>query len=156
MSKLEALRITECPAAFASFAQKHNALVDLVASAVGAAGIKVTVSEKNIVVATDPTTLGPVIDFLVGTYGPLATRISDIGYEAAAQYASDESLVTEAGFDTLWDARAFSQFNGLWDARANTEFSGLWDTRFAAVTNEANYDVCISNVATSITFIVKA
>ena len=44
---LEALRITECPFAFASFAAKHNALVDLISQLRGANGITVTISERN-------------------------------------------------------------------------------------------------------------
>jgi hypothetical protein len=44
---LEALRITECPLAFASFAEKHNALVDLISQIRGANGVTVTISERN-------------------------------------------------------------------------------------------------------------
>lgn len=44
---LEALRITECPLAFASFAEKHNALVDMISQFRGANGITVTISERN-------------------------------------------------------------------------------------------------------------
>lgn len=44
---LEALRITECPLAFASFAAKHNALVDLISQLRGANGVTVTISERN-------------------------------------------------------------------------------------------------------------
>lgn len=53
MSKLESLRITECPAAFAEFARKHNALVDMLAGATGANGIKVTVADNNLVLEID-------------------------------------------------------------------------------------------------------
>ena len=45
MGKLDALRISECPAALADFARKHNALVDLLANMQGA-----VVAENNIVV----------------------------------------------------------------------------------------------------------
>ena len=44
---LEALRIVECPLAFASFAEKHNAIVDLISQFRGANGITVTISERN-------------------------------------------------------------------------------------------------------------
>ena len=44
---LDALRITECPLAFASFAEKHNAIVDLLAQFRGANGVTVTISERN-------------------------------------------------------------------------------------------------------------
>lgn len=45
MSKLESLKINECPAALAQFAAKHNRLVDLIANTEGA-----VVSENNIVI----------------------------------------------------------------------------------------------------------
>jgi len=44
---LEALRITECPLAFASFAAKHNALVDMISQIRGQNGITVVISERN-------------------------------------------------------------------------------------------------------------
>lgn len=44
---LDALRITECPLAFASFAEKHNAIVDLLSQIRGANGVTVTISERN-------------------------------------------------------------------------------------------------------------
>lgn len=50
MGKLDSLRITESPYAFASFAEKHNALVDLLASMVGQNGITVTIAEKNAII----------------------------------------------------------------------------------------------------------
>jgi hypothetical protein len=50
MSKLSSLRINECPAALVEFARKHNALVDMIAAMTGNGGIKVTVSENNIIV----------------------------------------------------------------------------------------------------------
>lgn len=53
MSKLAALRITECPAALADFARKHNALVDMLAEMTGESGVKTTVSENNIVIGSD-------------------------------------------------------------------------------------------------------
>lgn len=49
-SKLSALKITECPYAFASFAEKHNALVDLIAGMTGQNGITVVVAEKNAII----------------------------------------------------------------------------------------------------------
>lgn len=50
MSKLEALKIRESPFAFASFAEKHNALVDLIAGITGQNGITVVVAEKNAII----------------------------------------------------------------------------------------------------------
>lgn len=50
MGKLDSLKISDCPFAFASFAAKHNALVDLLASTVGENGISVTIAEKNAII----------------------------------------------------------------------------------------------------------
>jgi hypothetical protein len=50
MGKLDSLKITESPYAFASFAQKHNALCDLIAGIVGQNGITVTIAEKNAII----------------------------------------------------------------------------------------------------------
>jgi hypothetical protein len=50
MGKLDSLKITESPYAFASFAQKHNALCDLIAGMVGQNGITVTIAEKNAII----------------------------------------------------------------------------------------------------------
>lgn len=44
---LDRLKITECPFAFASFAEKHNALVDMLAAITGQNGITVVLAEKN-------------------------------------------------------------------------------------------------------------
>ena len=50
MGKLDSLRIDDCPFAFASFAAKHNALVDLLAGMVGQNGIDVVMAEKNAII----------------------------------------------------------------------------------------------------------
>jgi hypothetical protein len=50
MGKLDSLRIDDCPYAFASFAAKHNALVDLLGSMVGENGISVVIAEKNAII----------------------------------------------------------------------------------------------------------
>lgn len=50
MSKLDGLKIKECPYAFASFAEKHNQLVDMLAGMVGQNGITVVVSERNAII----------------------------------------------------------------------------------------------------------
>jgi hypothetical protein len=49
-AKLDSLRITECPAAFVDIARKHNALVDMIARAIGTGGVQVKVSDLNFVV----------------------------------------------------------------------------------------------------------
>lgn len=53
MSKLDSLKIHECPYAFADFAAKHNALVDLLSAIEGQNGITVVVSEKNAVIRSN-------------------------------------------------------------------------------------------------------
>lgn len=53
MGKLDSLRIDDCPFAFASFAAKHNALVDLLASMVGENGISVVMAEKNAIIRSN-------------------------------------------------------------------------------------------------------
>lgn len=50
MSKLDALKIKECPYAFASFAEKHNALVDMLAAMQGQNGVTVVMAEKNAII----------------------------------------------------------------------------------------------------------
>lgn len=50
MGKLDSLRIDDCPLAFASFAAKHNALVDMLAGMVGQNGISVVLAEKNAII----------------------------------------------------------------------------------------------------------
>jgi hypothetical protein len=50
MGKLASLKIDDCPYAFASFAAKHNALVELLGSMVGENGISVVMAEKNAII----------------------------------------------------------------------------------------------------------
>lgn len=66
---LEALRITECPLAFASFAEKHNALVDLLSQIRGQNGITVAISERN--------------GIITGSSGLTEAQVYDIAYSAA-------------------------------------------------------------------------
>lgn len=47
---LEALRITECPLAFADLAAKHNALISMIAGMTGQNGVTVTLAERNILI----------------------------------------------------------------------------------------------------------
>lgn len=49
-NKVSSLKITECPAAFADFARKHNALVDLIKSMTGRNGINVAAGDLRIVI----------------------------------------------------------------------------------------------------------
>jgi hypothetical protein len=50
MGKLDSLRIDDSPLAFASFAAKHTALVDLLAGMVGQSGIEIVMAEKNAII----------------------------------------------------------------------------------------------------------
>jgi len=50
MGKLDSLKIDDSPLAFAGFAAKHNALVDLLAGMVGQNGISVVMAEKNAII----------------------------------------------------------------------------------------------------------
>ncbi len=50
MGKLDSLKIETAPLAFASFAAKHNALVDLLAGMVGENGISVVMAERNAII----------------------------------------------------------------------------------------------------------
>jgi hypothetical protein len=50
MGKLDSLRIDDSPLAFAGFAAKHNALVDLLAGMVGQNGIDIVMAEKNAII----------------------------------------------------------------------------------------------------------
>ena len=89
---LEALRISEAPAAFAAMAAKHNLLVDLVASLTGEAGIKVTVSAGRLLVTgTEPWT---------------EAEIYDIAYYAAVDAALAGDITIDAAHVSDFDAAA--------------------------------------------------
>ena len=89
---LEALRISEAPAAFAAMAAKHNLLVDLVASLTGEAGIKVTVSAGRILIT--------------GTAPWTTAQIYDIAYNAAVDAALAGDITIDAAHVTDFDAAA--------------------------------------------------
>lgn len=57
---LASLRITESPLAFASFAAKHNALVDLLEATTGQNGVTVTIAERNMIIRGGGTSSGNV------------------------------------------------------------------------------------------------
>lgn len=72
MSKLDSLKISECPYAFASFAAKHNALVDMLAGMVGENGISVVMAEKNAIIRANIAgggTLGNVTGTMANVVG---------------------------------------------------------------------------------------
>jgi len=57
---LDRLRITDCPLAFASFAAKHNELIDLLEATTGQNGITVVVAERNMKIIGGGTSSGNV------------------------------------------------------------------------------------------------
>lgn len=68
MAALDSLIISETPRAFASHAAKHNALVDLIASMVGANGVKVTIGEGRILIEMNKDTFGKLVQSSYSTY----------------------------------------------------------------------------------------
>lgn len=64
---LESLKISEVPAAFFDFAQKHNALIEVLKRVNGVGGIKVVVGEDGIIVD------GSAVS---GTGGSIETRVT--------------------------------------------------------------------------------
>lgn len=83
MGKLDSLRIDDCPFAFASFAAKHNALVDLLAGMVGENGISVVMAEKNAIIRAN-IAAGPAGNVAANT----ANLVSSTGYLANAYVAN--------------------------------------------------------------------
>lgn len=83
MGKLDSLRISDCPYAFASFAAKHNALVDLIAGLVGQNGIDVVVAEKNAIIRAN-IAAGPPGNVAANT----ANLVGSTGYLANAYVAN--------------------------------------------------------------------
>lgn len=55
MSALQDLKISECPAAFADFARKHNALCALIEGMEAGDGITITVTQGNIKIEVNST-----------------------------------------------------------------------------------------------------
>lgn len=84
MGKLDSLKIDECPYAFASFAAKHNALVDLLAATVGKDGIEVIMAEKNAIIRAN-IPAGPAGNIANTNY---ANVVTSNGYLANAYVAN--------------------------------------------------------------------
>lgn len=90
MGKLDSLRITECPAAFAVFAAKHNALVDLLAAMRGEGGISVVMAENNAIVsgASGSMTQGEFNTMLAAACGELDDMIRSGCLQSAVEDVS--------------------------------------------------------------------
>jgi hypothetical protein len=58
---LKALKIAKIPAAFLGFAEKYNHLVDAISTIQGRNGIKVTTSEKNIIIEIPNANIAAVV-----------------------------------------------------------------------------------------------
>lgn len=146
MSKLESLKITEAPAAFASFAAKHNALVDIIAAIEGANGIKVTVSEKNARIEFDRTAALTVASLTTTGAVTVGTTLSVTG------------AATVGGNLTVTGSSTFSSgvtFSSSLTVSGTATFNGqLW--KGASEMTTAAYDVCSGGIATSVTFFKQA
>jgi len=83
MGKLDSLRIDDSPLAFAGFAAKHNALVDLLAGMVGQNGIDIVMAEKNAIIRAN-IAAGPPGNVAANT----ANLVGSTGYLANAYVAN--------------------------------------------------------------------
>ena len=92
--KLESLRITECPYAFAAFAEKHNALVDLLAGMTGQNGISVIIAEKNAIIRGGGASSSSLAN-VVGSDGRLQNAY--VGSAIANAWPSAGKWVTASG-----------------------------------------------------------
>lgn len=143
--KLESLRITECPYAFASFAEKHNALVDLIAGMTGQNGISVVIAEKNAIIRANAN-----IGNVTGGFGNVnyANVVTSTGILANAYVANTNinayptigKYVTSAG-NVVIDSTGV----------VLTKSSGnVCNLAFASLTKNLSFieiDVCSGNVA---------
>ena len=106
---MDDLKISKAPKAFAEFARKHNALVDLLMTMKGEGGVKVTASNSNVIidgfgVAGDGSD-GDAVN-TVGADGKLvavvkhATAVTPVTYPTALGVvtASVTALINSTGF----------------------------------------------------------
>lgn len=127
MSKLESLRISECPAALADFARKHNALVDLIASMEGA-----VVSENNIVVSVGASDIAcAVVAAISNNDCGLQDWIADVAADAAhdaldGDIAAAQADATQALSDAA-AAQADADTANAWIATTSTQSVGTCD-----------------------------
>lgn len=100
MGKLDSLKIDNSPLAFASFAAKHNALVDLLAGMVGENGISVVMAERNAIIrgniANSSAASGSYAN-VVGTDG----RLTNVASGAPIANAYPTSLRTVSSGRTV-------------------------------------------------------
>jgi hypothetical protein len=98
MGKLDSLKIDDCPYAFASFAAKHNALVDMLSGMVGENGISVVMAEKNAIIRGAGGTGGTVTIDNVATANVVGSdgRLQNVYIGNAIANAYPSKLRTES------------------------------------------------------------
>lgn len=79
------LLITECPAAFAEFARKHNGIVYLLQAMSGAGGISVAVADANIIISGGGSAEGSAFN-AVGADGKLGAVVRHSTYVTPVTY----------------------------------------------------------------------
>jgi len=162
MGKLDSLKIDDSPLAFASFAAKHNALVDLLAGMVGQSGIEVVVAEKNAIIraniAAGPA--GPAGNIA----GNTANLVGSTGYLANAYVANGNigtyptiSRVVNTGRTIRADAEGLSVEGAVLDFKHDPVTGiGGWYATYSVEIDEAllsrdmyirEIDVCDAGVA---------
>lgn len=174
MSKLDSLKISECPFAFASFAAKHNALVDMLAGMVGENGISVVMAEKNAIIRANIAgggTLGNVTGTManvVGSDGRLqnvyaGTAIANAypSYLQVGDPSPGYRTQIDAGSVLAWDSSVgtyakISVDDGL-QIRDGVSFSlSIPPSAITANMGVREIDVCVSNVAMKMLVIASA
>ena len=150
MASLNSLKITECPAAFAEMAAKHNALCDLIAQLTAQPPLGVTVADRNAVISLDQDALESSLEsFIYDTAyqaaqdavnaGTVDTHINGLITTGLTGYVTSASLTTTLSSYLLTSA-----------------FPTQFATEFAAATDTAEYDVCVGNTSSAVTFLVPA
>jgi hypothetical protein len=160
MGKLDSLRIDESPLAFASFAAKHNALVDLLAGMVGQNGISVVMAEKNAIIraniaAGPPGNVAANTANLVGSTGYLANAYvanANIGTYPTISRVVNTGRTIRADADGLSVEGSSLDFNhdpvaGTGGWYVGTLRAEITSTALTANVTLREIDVCSGNVA---------
>jgi hypothetical protein len=88
------LTIETAPAAFSAFAEKHNALVDLIRRIRGVGPITVTLSDSNILISVTGTgASGSAVEF-IGSNGRLGYGVRHSSYVTPTTYPTELGVVT--------------------------------------------------------------
>lgn len=162
MASLESLKITECPAAFAEMAAKHNALCDLVAQLTGTSPIGVTVADRNAVISLDQNALESSLESFIydtATFaavdvvnnGTVDAHINGLITAALGNYVTQSDLTSALSNYVTSSSLTTTLANYV----TTTAFATYFSTEFANVTNESIYDVCQNGSPVSVTFFTK-